>query len=115
MFNQIMIVLWSVTYWRWNFINGRLIGAMIISGRALAPVGQISQVLGRLNVSMECYRRIDEFMNVTNREEIANEYVKRSELKGPISTKNLHLGILKAKLSYDNLTLKLKKAKKLQY
>ena len=68
---------------------GGLIGAMIISGRALAPVGQISQVLGRLNVSMECYKRIDEFMQVTNREEITREYVERSTLDGPITTKNM--------------------------
>ena len=30
---------------------GGLIGCMIISGRAMAPVGQIAQVLGRFNVS----------------------------------------------------------------
>ena len=60
---------------------GGLIGCMIISGRAMAPVGQIAQVLGRFNVSMQCYNRVDKFMQVTNREEEARAYVERSELK----------------------------------
>ena len=68
---------------------GGLIGAMIISGRAMAPVGQIAQVLGRLNISVECFKRVDKFMKVTSREEEARAYVERSELKGSISTKNL--------------------------
>ncbi|MFL2821460.1 MAG: ATP-binding cassette domain-containing protein [Alphaproteobacteria bacterium] len=114
MFNQIMIVSYGVLLIGDGALSmGGLIGAMIISGRALAPVGQISQVLGRLNVSMECYRRIDEFMNVTNREEIANEYVKRSELKGPISTKNLTFRYPESQVKlFDNLTLEIKEGEK---
>ena len=114
MFNQIMIVSYGVLLIGDGTLSmGGLIGAMIISGRALAPVGQISQVLGRLNVSMECYRRIDEFMNVTNREEIANEYVKRSELKGPISTKNLTFRYPESQVKlFDNLTLEIKEGEK---
>ena len=113
-FNQIMIVSYGVLLIGDGTLSmGGLIGAMIISGRALAPVGQISQVLGRLNVSMECYRRIDEFMNVTNREEIANEYVKRTELKGPISTKNLTFRYPESQVKlFDNLTLEIKEGEK---
>ena len=114
MFNQIMIVSYGVLLIGDGTLSmGGLIGAMIISGRALAPVGQISQVLGRLNVSMECYRRIDEFMKVTNREEIANEYVKRSDLKGPISTKNLTFRYPESQVKlFDNLTLEIKEGEK---
>ncbi len=114
MFNQIMIVSYGVLLIGDGALSmGGLIGAMIISGRALAPVGQISQVLGKLNVSMECYKRIDEFMNVTNREEIANEYVKRSELKGPISTKNLTFRYPESQVKlFDNLTLEIKEGEK---
>ena len=62
---------------------------------------------------MECYRRIDEFMNVTNREEIANEYVKRTELKGPISTKNLTFRYPESQVKlFDNLTLEIKEGEK---
>ena len=51
MFNQIIIVSYGVLLiGEGNLSMGGLIGCMIISGRAMAPVGQIAQVLGRFNV-----------------------------------------------------------------
>ena len=103
MFNQILIVSYGVI----------LIGAMIISGRAMAPVGQIAQVLGRLNISMECYKRVDKFMQVTNREEEARAYVERSLLTGSISTKNLTFRYPESQTKlFDNLTLEIKEKQK---
>ena len=68
MFNQIGIVTYGVILIGDGSMSmGGLIGAMIISGRAMAPVGQISQVLGKLNVSIECFKRVDKFMIVTSR------------------------------------------------
>ena len=47
MFNQILIVSYGVILIGDGLMSmGGLIGAMIISGRAMAPVGQIAQVLG---------------------------------------------------------------------
>ena len=114
MFNQIMIVSYGVILIGEGTLSmGGLIGAMIISGRALAPVGQISQVLGRLNVSMECYKRIDEFMQVTNREEITREYVERSNLEGPITTKNMTFRYPESQTKlFDNLNLEIKEGEK---
>ncbi len=114
MFNQIMIVSYGVILIGEGTLSmGGLIGAMIISGRALAPVGQISQVLGRLNVSMECYKRIDEFMQVTNREEITREYVERSTLDGPITTKNMTFRYPESQTKlFDNLNLEIKEGEK---
>ncbi len=114
MFNQIMIVSYGVILIGEGTLSmGGLIGAMIISGRALAPVGQISQVLGRLNVSMECYKRIDEFMQVTNREEITREYVERSTLEGPITTKNMTFRYPESQTKlFDNLNLEIKEGEK---
>ena len=114
MFNQIMIVSYGVILIGEGTLSmGGLIGAMIISGRALAPVGQISQVLGKLNVSMECYKRIDEFMQVTNREEITREYVERSTLEGPITTKNMTFRYPESQTKlFDNLNLEIKEGEK---
>ena len=62
MFNQIMIVSYGVLLIGDGTLSmGGLIGAMIISGRALAPVGQISQVLGRLTFQ---WNVIEELMNL---------------------------------------------------
>ena len=48
---------------------GALIGCVIISGRAMAPVAQVAAVLSRTNVAIEAFRRVNEFMLVTSREE----------------------------------------------
>ena len=114
MFNQILIVSYGVILIGDGLMSmGGLIGAMIISGRAMAPVGQIAQVLGRLNISLECYKRVDKFMQVTNREEEARSYVERSELKGPISTKNLTFRYPESQTKlFDNLTLEIKEGQK---
>ena len=114
MFNQILIVSYGVILiGEGSMTMGGLIGAMIISGRAMAPVGQIAQVLGRLNISLECYKRVDKFMQVTNREEEARSYVERSELKGSISTKNLTFRYPESQTKlFDNLTLEIKQNQK---
>jgi ATP-binding cassette subfamily C protein LapB len=114
MFNQILIVSYGVILIGDGSMSmGGLIGAMIISGRAMAPVGQIAQVLGRLNISLECYKRVDKFMQVTNREEEARSYVERSELNGPISTKNLTFRYPESQTKlFDNLTIEIKEGQK---
>ena len=114
MFNQILIVSYGVILiGEGSMSMGGLIGAMIISGRAMAPVGQIAQVLGRLNISMECYKRVDKFMQVTNREEEARAYVERSLLTGSISTKNLTFRYPESQTKlFDNLTLEIKEKQK---
>ena len=114
MFNQIGIVTYGVILIGEGTMSmGGLIGAMIISGRAMAPVGQIAQVLGRLNISIECFKRVDKFMKVTSREEEARAYVERSELKGTISTKNLTFRYPESQTKlFDNLTLEIKEGQK---
>ena len=114
MFNQIIIVSYGVLLiGEGDLSMGGLIGCMIISGRAMAPVGQIAQVLGRLNVSMQCYSRVDKFMKVTNREEEARAYVERSELKGPISTQNMTFRYPASQTKlFDNLSFEIKEGQK---
>ena len=114
MFNQIGIVTYGVLLIGDGSMSmGGLIGAMIISGRAMAPVGQIAQVLGRLNISVECFKRVDKFMKVTSREEEARAYVERSELKGSISTKNLTFRYPESQTKlFDNLNLEIKEGQK---
>ena len=114
MFNQIIIVSYGVLLiGEGNLTMGGLIGCMIISGRAMAPVGQIDLVLGRFNVSMLCYSRVDKFMKVTNREEEARAYVERSELKGPISTQNMTFRYPASQTKlFDNLSFEIKEGQK---
>lgn len=114
MFNQIIIVSYGVILIGSGDLSmGGLIGCMIISGRALAPVGQIAQVLGRLNISLQGYGRINEFMKVTSREEEARAYVERKELTGSISTQNLTFRYPESQTKlFDNLSFEIKEGQK---
>ena len=52
-------------------------------------------------------------MQVTNREEEARSYVERSELNGPISTKNLTFRYPESQTKlFDNLTIEIKEGQK---
>lgn len=114
MFNQIIIVSYGVILIGTGDLSmGGLIGCMIISGRALAPVGQIAQVLGRLNISLQGYGRINEFMKVSSREEEARAYVERKELTGSISTQNLTFRYPESQTNlFDNLSFEIKEGQK---
>lgn len=114
MFNQIIIVSYGVILiGSGDLTMGGLIGCMIISGRALAPVSQIAQVLGRLNISLQGYGRINEFMKVTSREEEARAYVERKELTGSISTQNLTFRYPESQTKlFDNLSFEIKEGQK---
>ena len=112
MYNQIGIVTVGVFLIADGTMTmGALIGCVIISGRAMAPVAQISSVLGRTNVAIEAYRRVNEFMGVTSREEETRGYVKRDTLEGSVSIKNLTFRYPESETKlFDNLTLEVEKS-----
>ena len=112
MYNQIGIVTVGVFLIADGVMTmGALIGCVIISGRAMAPVAQISSVLGRTNLAIEAYRRVNEFMGVTSREEETRGYVKRDKLEGSVSIKNLTFRYPESETKlFDNLTLEVEKS-----
>ena len=112
MYNQIGIVTVGVFLIADGLMTmGALIGCVIISGRAMAPVAQISSVLGRTNLAIEAYRRVNEFMGVTSREEETRGYVKRDKLEGSVSIKNLTFRYPESQTKlFDNLTLEVEKS-----
>ena len=112
MYNQIGIVTVGVFLIADGIMTmGALIGCVIISGRAMAPVAQISSVLGRTNLAIEAYRRVNEFMGVTSREEETRGYVKRDKLEGSVSIKNLTFRYPESETKlFDNLTLEVEKS-----
>lgn len=70
---------------------GQLIACVILSGRTLAPLGQITGLLGRLNQAITAYNGLSAVMNVTTEEESRCDHVKREHLKGEIAFKNVSL------------------------
>lgn len=73
---------------------GSLIACVILSGRTLAPLGQISNLLGRLNQALTAYSNLDQLMAVRSVEESRSGQIRRSSIDGGLS-------FVKASLTYD--------------
>ena len=68
---------------------GQLIACVILSGRTLAPLGQLTQLLGRMNQALAAYRSLaDVLAGQTDEEERAGR-LKREKLNGDISFRHV--------------------------
>jgi len=74
-----------------NLTMGQLIACVILSGRTLAPLGQITSLLGRLNQAIVAYSGLSKVMNITTEEEERTGHVRREKLDGGIAFKNVSL------------------------
>jgi ATP-binding cassette subfamily C protein LapB len=73
---------------------GSLIACVILSGRTLAPLGQISNLLGRLNQALTAYTNLDKLMGVRSTEEGRTGQIRRETIAG-----GLHF--IKTSLTYE--------------
>lgn len=82
---QISIVFYGVFLIRDGVISmGALIACVILTGKTLAPLAQLSQVLTRLNQARTAYRQIDELMGQDVEREIGRRYLSRRRIEGRI-------------------------------
>ncbi len=63
---------------------GALIAATILTGRALAPLGQIAALIVRVNQSMVALRALDKLMKAPRERDGAATYVSRPAVRGQI-------------------------------
>ena len=68
---------------------GQLIACVILSGRTMAPLGQITGLLGRMNQAISAYRGLNDVLAGETEEEKRADFVKRPELKGDVTFKNV--------------------------
>jgi ATP-binding cassette subfamily C protein LapB len=68
---------------------GGLIAAVILGGRALAPLGQVASALTRANSARQAFRSIDTLMNRTDGVETSEQRLSRPFLKGDIEFVNV--------------------------
>ncbi len=88
--SQIGIVIYGVLLISTGELTmGQLIACVILSGRTMAPLGQITGLLGKLNHAVQAYKSLDQILNVTTDEEEREDRVKRETLTGLIEMKNL--------------------------
>ncbi|MDA9013494.1 ATP-binding cassette domain-containing protein [Alphaproteobacteria bacterium] len=68
---------------------GQLIACVILSGRTMALLGQLTNLLGRVNSVIAAYRGLDEILSGENEEETRSTMVERAVMKGDVAFKNV--------------------------
>ncbi|MEM8798766.1 MAG: type I secretion system permease/ATPase [Pseudomonadota bacterium] len=68
---------------------GALIACVILSGRALSPLGQLANVLSRVNGALSSYRALDQLMGADTEADRGLTYLRRTALSGKIEFRNV--------------------------
>ncbi|MBV2262924.1 MAG: type I secretion system permease/ATPase [Thauera sp.] len=68
---------------------GSLIAAVILAGRALAPLGQLAQIMTRINQARTSYQSLDRLMTETTEHVAGRYYVSRPHLSGKIEFRDV--------------------------
>jgi len=68
---------------------GGLIAAVILTGRALAPLAQLAQVLSRANGALSSYKTLDNLMLQGGETDAERSYLRRSKMDGKIEFKDV--------------------------
>lgn len=90
---QIAIVFYGVFLIRDGVVSmGALIACVILTGKTLAPLGQVSQVLTRLHQASVAYRQVGKLMAADVEREAGHRYLSRPKIAGKIELKNVTFG-----------------------
>lgn len=68
---------------------GAIIACTILSGRAIAPIAQITQLLTRMNQTMVSYRALSQLMHHEREHAHGRVYMTRPDFKGAIEFRNV--------------------------
>lgn len=69
---------------------GALIASVMLTGRALAPLGQLAQTLTRVNQARSAYRNLNALMQAENERPEGRNWISRPHVDGRISFKDVH-------------------------
>ena len=68
---------------------GAIIACTILSGRAVAPMAQVTQLLTRINQTLHSYKLLDTFMGQAREHAHGRSYMARDTFKGAIEFRNV--------------------------
>ncbi len=69
--------------------TGALIASVILTGRAMGPLGQVASLLSRVNGALASYKSLNELMTTKSETEAGREYLARPVLKGKIEFRDV--------------------------
>ncbi|WP_223427371.1 type I secretion system permease/ATPase [Tateyamaria pelophila] len=106
---QIMIIFFGVFLISEGTITmGAMIAAVILSGRALGPLGQLASAMSRANNARQSFRSLNRLMNEDTDAEELQQRLSRPRLSGDIEFKNVSYTFPGAKSPIiRNLSLKI--------
>lgn len=88
--NTVLIIVFGVFQIQaFELTMGGLIAAMILSGRAIAPMGQIAGLITNYEDAKTSYVMLDEIINKPVERPLAKEFVQRPSLKGNIEFRDV--------------------------
>lgn len=70
--------------------TGALIASVILTGRAMAPLGQVASLLSRVNGALASYKSLNELMTAQSETDQTREYLARPNLKGKIEFREVN-------------------------
>ncbi|MGF1462931.1 MAG: type I secretion system permease/ATPase [Maricaulaceae bacterium] len=87
---QVGIVIYGVFLIREGALSmGALVACVILSGRALAPLGQLASVLSRANQSWASYKALDAVMKTPRERPPETATIKRARYQGALEFRNV--------------------------
>lgn len=87
---QVSVIFYGVFLIRDGTISmGALIACVILTGKTLAPLSQLAQVLTRLNQARVAYRQIDELMAQEVERDADRRYLSRQHIDGNIELRDV--------------------------
>ncbi len=69
---------------------GALVASVMLTGRALAPLGQLAQTLTRVNQARSAYRNLNALMQAESERPDGRNWINRAAFKGRVSFSNVH-------------------------
>ena len=75
---------------------GSLIACVILGGRTLAPLAQITGLINRYSQAKSAYQALDQMFQVEDREEQAQEFIRRADCNGALEFRSTSLAYPKA-------------------
>ncbi|WP_267523683.1 type I secretion system permease/ATPase [Campylobacter sp. MG1] len=76
---------------------GGLIASVILSSRAIAPMGQVASLISNYEQTKTAYKSLDDIMNLPVERENGRKFVRRNAFLGGIEFKNVHFSYPDAK------------------
>jgi len=90
-FSQVGVVVIGVFLVSANEITtGALIASVILTGRAMAPLGQVASLLSRVNGAYASYKSLNELMTIQSEIDPDRDYLSRPSLSGKIEFREVN-------------------------